>query len=259
MDILFLDEVLIAVHKPAGLLVHRSLIDKGAKTFALQLVRDLIGQRVYPVHRLDRPTSGVLLFARDPATARALVAQFTAGRVSKTYQAIVRGHTDAAGTIDHALPEEVDRIADPLADPHKPPQPAVTGYRRLATVELPFPVGRYRTARYSLLELSPQTGRRHQLRRHLKHIFHPIIGDTTHGDGRHNCFFREQFGNARLLLVATRVCLDHPTTGQRLRIEAPPAEDFASTARALGWNLATQSLRESPSLMCCNPDPNAAS
>ncbi|MBK1650214.1 tRNA pseudouridine(65) synthase TruC [Rhabdochromatium marinum] len=237
MDILFQDDALIAVHKPAGLLVHRSLIDTGASTFALQLVRDLIGQWVYPVHRLDRPTSGVLLFARNPETARALTAQFSASRVSKTYHAIVRGWTQPAGTIDHALREEPDRITDALADPDKPPQRAVTGYRRLAQVELPFPVGRYPSARYSLLELQPETGRRHQLRRHLKHIFHPIIGDTTHGDGRHNQFFRDRFGNQRLLLVATRLCLDHPATGQRLVIEAPPAEDFAHMARALGWNL----------------------
>ncbi|EIC22115.1 pseudouridine synthase [Thiorhodovibrio frisius] len=241
MDILFQDDRLIAVHKPARLLVHRSLIDKGASEFALQLVRDMIGQWVYPVHRLDRPTSGVLLFARDPATARALVAQFSAGRVSKTYRAIVRGHTETAGTIDYALREETDRIADARADPDKPPQPAVTLYRRLATLELPYAVGRYRTARYSLLELEPKTGRRHQLRRHLKHIFHPIIGDTTHGDGRHNQFFREHFGNRRLLLVATRLCLDHPASGQRLTIEAPPADDFQRVVQALGLTVSNNS------------------
>jgi tRNA pseudouridine65 synthase len=235
MDILYLDDFMIAVHKPSGLLVHRSLIDRHETRFALQLVRDQIGQRVYPVHRLDKPTSGILVFALNPATARVLTAQFTAGRVQKTYCAIVRGYTEPAGVIDHALREELDPIADALADPDKAPQPAITHYRRLATVELPHPVGQYRTARYSLVELQPKTGRRHQIRRHLKHIFHPVVGDTTHGDGRHNQFFRDHFGNRRLLLAATALHLIHPHSGGPVAITAPPGADFQYIADALGW------------------------
>lgn len=235
MQILYLDDWLVAVHKPSGLLVHRSLIDKRETRFALQEARDQLGQRVYPVHRLDKPTSGVLLFALDPETARRLTAQFTAAEVSKTYCAVARGYAPAAGEIDHPLREEPDRMTDDRAEADKAPRQALTRFRRLASVELPHPVGRYQTARYSLLELSPRTGRRHQLRRHLKHIFHPIVGDTTHGDGRHNRFFRERFGNRRLLLAATAMDLAHPHTGARLRITAPLAADFLRVIDALGW------------------------
>lgn len=238
MDILYLDEVMIAVHKPSGLLVHRSLIDKHETRFALQLVRDQIGRRVYPVHRLDKPTSGILVFALDPATARELTALFTAGQVQKTYRAIVRGYTPSTGVIDYALREEIDRIADALADPDKAPKPAITHYRRIATVELPHPVGQFRTARYSLVELQPKTGRKHQIRRHMKHIFHPVVGDTTHGDGRHNRFFRDHFGNQRLLLAATALDLIHPRSGEPLRITASPGADFACIVNALGWRTA---------------------
>jgi tRNA pseudouridine65 synthase len=235
MDILYLDDVMIAVHKPSGLLVHRSLIDTRETRFALQLVRDQLGQRVYPVHRLDKPTSGILVFALNPATARNLTAQFTAGQVQKTYRAIVRGYTDQAGVVDYALREDLDKIADACADPGKAPQRAITHYRRLATVELPHPVGQYPTARYALVELQPKTGRKHQLRRHMKHIFHPIVGDTTHGDGRHNQFFRDHFGNQRLLLAATALQLSHPQSGETLAITAPPGADFACIVNALGW------------------------
>jgi tRNA pseudouridine65 synthase len=235
MQVLYLDDWLVAVDKPSGLLVHRSLIDKHETRFALQAVRDQLGRRVYPVHRLDKPTSGALLFALDPGTARRLTAQFTAGQVSKTYCAVVRGYAAAAGEIDYPLREQPDRMTDGLAEADKAAHPAVTHYRRLASVELPYPVGRYQTARYSLLELSPRTGRRHQLRRHLKHVFHPIIGDTTHGDGRHNRFFRDRFGNRRLLLAATAIEFVHPHTGARVRIVAPLATDFQRIVQALGW------------------------
>jgi tRNA pseudouridine65 synthase len=235
MHILYYDDCLIAVHKPSGLLVHRSLIDKHETRFALQLVRDRIGRRVYPVHRLDKPTSGVLVFALDADSARALTAAFTAGQVHKRYRALVRGYTAESGLIDYALREESDPMTDALTDPDKGPQPAVTHYRRLATVELPHPVGRHPSTRYSLLELEPRTGRKHQIRRHLKHIFHPVIGDTTHGDGRHNQFFRDHFGNRRLLLAATSVSLIHPRRGEPLEITAPLAADFQRVVDAMGW------------------------
>jgi tRNA pseudouridine65 synthase len=232
LEILYRDEHIVAINKPSGLLVHRSLIDRHETRFAIQLVRDQIGQKVYPVHRLDKPTSGVLLFALDSDTARLLTEQFTAGQVQKTYLAIVRGYTEETGVIDYPLQEQLDKIADAEADPDKPAQAAITHYRRLAAVEFPYPVGRYATARYSLLELQPKTGRKHQLRRHLKHIFHPIVGDTTHGDGKQNAFFREQFACNRLLLHAASLQLQHPRQKVNLHIHArPPSELQAQVDR----------------------------
>ena len=233
--LLYRDDDYVIVHKPAGLLVHRSPIDRRETRFALQLVRDLVGRRVYPVHRLDKPTSGILAFGLSSVAARRLAEAFAAGQVRKTYLAVVRGITPEAGRIDHPLVEELDRYGDPLAEPDKGPQDAVTAYRRLAEVELPFAVGRYPTSRYSLIEARPETGRRHQLRRHFKHLLHPIIGDTKYGEGRHNRFFREEFACHRLLLAAVELAFVHPGTGQDLRIAAPPQEDFMAVLDRLGW------------------------
>lgn len=233
LEILYHDEHLVAINKPSGLLVHRSLIDRHETQFAIQMTRDQIGQKVYPVHRLDKPTSGVLLFALDSDTARLLGGQFTAGLVQKTYQAIVRGYTDASGTIDYPLREELDKIADANANQGKAAQAAITHYCRLMTFELPYAVDRYPHSRYSLLELRPETGRKHQLRRHLKHISHHMIGDTTHGNGKHNSFFRQHFNCQRLLLHAASLDLFHPHTQVSLNIHAPLPDDFREVVRLL--------------------------
>lgn len=227
LEILYQDEYLVAINKPSGLLVHRSPIDARETRFAIQMTRDQIGQRVYPAHRLDKPTSGVLLFALDSNTAGLVNGQFRNRTVAKTYLAVVRGHTETQGHIDHALREQPDKVAGAADDqPAKEAKEAITDYRCLLQTELPFPVGRYPTTRYSLVELKPKTGRKHQLRRHMKHIFHPIVGDTTHGDGRHNQFFREHFGCHRLLLHARCLEIMHPYNGEPLRIYAPLPEDF---------------------------------
>ncbi|MDQ6997689.1 MAG: tRNA pseudouridine(65) synthase TruC [Mariprofundus sp.] len=234
LDILYQDEWLIAINKPAGLLVHRSMIDRHETRFAMQMLRDQIGQHVFPVHRLDKPTSGVLLFALNPDTARKMGDLFSAGVVGKEYLAVVRGYTEEQGAIDYPLKEELDKKSDQKAAPDKAAQEAVTAYRRLATVELSYPVGRYQTARYSLLSLTPKTGRKHQLRRHLKHVFHPIVGDTTHGDGKQNQFFRDQFNTHRLLLHANRLSFLHPETACKMDIHAPLQGDLADVMTAIG-------------------------
>jgi tRNA pseudouridine65 synthase len=238
LPILYQDDQLVAVHKPAGLLVHRSWIDRHETRFALQLVRDQIGQLVYPLHRLDKPTSGVLLFALDPETARSLGAAFAAGAVEKTYLAVVRGIPPENGVIEHPLREEYDRHDDPRARAGKDPQPARTSYRRLATVELPFAVGRYPSSRYALIEARPHTGRKHQLRRHFKHLFHPLIGDSKYGEGRHNQFFRQQFDCHRLLLAAVEMTLRHPRDGRKLTLTAPLEASFSCLLDAFGWRQA---------------------
>ena len=222
---IYRDPWLLAVHKPAGLLVHRSPIDKHETEFALQYARALNGgEHVYPVHRLDRPTSGVLLFARDPDTARTVGQAMMAGEVSKTYLAVVRGWTPESGTIDHPLKDEPEDRR--LRGTEQPVRDALTHYRRLATTEIPVEIERYPTSRYSLVELYPKTGRKYQLRRHMKHINHPIIGDANHGRGRHNRYFAERFGQGRLMLAATELALTHPVTDEELILKAPPEQSF---------------------------------
>lgn len=226
LSIVYEDDYLIAIDKPSGLLVHRSWLAKDAREFALQKLRDQIGQHVFPAHRLDRPTSGLLLFAKDATTARALTDAFTERRVSKRYHAVVRGYL-GDGVLDYPLREELDKIADKYANQDKEAQPAVTAYRCLEQVELPFAVSKkHATTRYSLVELKPQTGRKHQLRRHMAHLRHPIVGDTHHGDGRHNVFFREHFGSHRLLLAATGLSFQHPHTQQAVALQLPVPDEF---------------------------------
>ena len=222
---LYEDEWLLAVHKPAGLLVHRSPIDKHETEFALQYARSLNGGgHVYPVHRLDRPTSGVLVFAKDADTARELGLAMMAGQVHKTYQAMVRGWPADSGVIDHPLREEPeDRRQKGL---EQPVREARTRFRTLATTEIPVAIERYPSSRYAWVELYPETGRKHQLRRHMKHINHPIIGDANHGRGRHNRYFAERFGQGRLMLAATRLELNHPIHGEALVIESAPEPSF---------------------------------
>ncbi len=241
LPIVYRDDTLIVVHKPTGLLVHRSVLDRHETRFALQMLRDQIGQRVYPVHRIDKGTSGLLLFALDRDVGRLLSGQFERNEVEKRYLAVVRGHPPEAGEIDHPLARMADEHAGIVASAL--PQPAHTRFRRLATVELPYRVDRYPTSRYALVELQPLTGRWHQLRRHMKHIAHPIIGDATHGKGRHNRLFQQLFGHPRLLLAATRVRLVHPASGQPLHLHAGLAEDFADVIRQLGWDEAARTSR----------------
>ncbi|MHC4885869.1 MAG: pseudouridine synthase, partial [Planctomycetota bacterium] len=179
LSILYLDDHLVAIHKPAGLLVHRTVMDRHETRFAVQLLRDQLGQRVDPLHRLDKPTSGILLFALDAETASLGHALFDEGRVEKTYWALVRGWMEGEGLIDHAL-----RPMDGAKDVEG--KPSQTEYRCLERIEIQEAVDRFPTTRYSLVELQPKTGRRHQLRRHCRHRHHPIIGDTRHGVGNHN-------------------------------------------------------------------------
>ncbi|OGW39196.1 MAG: pseudouridylate synthase [Nitrospirae bacterium GWC2_56_14] len=236
LPVLYQDEQLIAVNKPAGLLVHRSSIDRHEQENAMKIVRDQLGRWVYPVHRLDKSTSGVLLFALDQEIARRMTLSFTGGTISKEYLSIVRGVTKEAERIDYPLKDIVDKMTDQRANKDKPAKPSVTDYRRLASIELPHPVGRYSTARYSLIAVFPATGRSHQIRRHLKHIFHPILGDTTYGDGKQNDFFRRQFDCHRLLLHACKVQFLHPATGALLHIRAPLDHAFGAVLEELHWD-----------------------
>ncbi|GAM55725.1 tRNA pseudouridine synthase C [Vibrio ishigakensis] len=220
LEIIYQDEYLVAVNKPAGMLVHRSWLDKHETQFVMQTLRDQIGQHVFPLHRLDRPTSGVLVFALSSEYASKMMPMFAGHKFVKTYHAIVRGWIDKGDRLDYALKVELDKIADKFASEDKEAQSAVTDYKPLAKVEVPYSTGKFPTSRYCLMELSPLTGRKHQLRRHMKHLRHPIVGDTTHGDGKHNRLYREEFGCERLMLHASRLEFEHPFTGMQMVLEA---------------------------------------
>ncbi|MBE5253522.1 tRNA pseudouridine(65) synthase TruC [Mixta mediterraneensis] len=235
LEILYQDEWLVAVNKPAGWLVHRSWLDRHEKVFVMQTVRDQIGQHVFTVHRLDRPTSGVLLMGLSSEVGRLLSQQFEQHQVQKTYHAVLRGWLESSGTLDYPLMEERDKIADKFASETRIAQPALTDYQALAKVEMPVPVGRYPTSRYSLIELSPKTGRKHQLRRHMSHLRHPMIGDSTHGDLKQNRGAAQHFGANRLMLHASSLSLTHPVTGESLLIRAGLDSVWQNLMNQFGW------------------------
>ena len=236
LEILYQDEYLVAINKPSGLLVHKSPIDKHETQFALQLVRDQIGQYVYPVHRLDKPTSGVLLFALSAEIAKIMSELFRSNEVQKEYIAVVRGYTQEAELIDYPLKQMLDTKEQKKLGVTKEAQEAQTQVERLATVELPYAVSRYPAARYSLVKLLPKSGRKHQLRRHMKHIFHPIVGDTKHGRGEHNKLFREKFDCHRLLLHAQKITFVHPVSKKNLIITAATDQTFRDLFKIFGWD-----------------------
>jgi len=281
LEILYQDEFMVAVNKPAGLFVHRSYMDRDEIYFALQLVRDQVGQYVYPVHRLDRPTSGVLLFAltKDVATKlneafankssqTRLTSDLSVDRVAKvdlessstsysdsavdstgnvvsndlamvkTYYALVRGHLAvAADLIDYSLKEKLDKLGDKNVSRDKPAQSAQSHYQVEQQASLPMKVGKFDSVRYSLVKVRPITGRRHQIRRHLAHLRHPILGDINYGDNKQNPFFIEHFGFKRLMLIAKSLEFNHPITHKRILISAPFDEQWQQIFTECEWPL----------------------
>lgn len=224
LEILFQDEQLIAINKPHGLLVHRSPIAADVEEFAVQTLRDQIGRWVTPVHRLDRKTGGILLFALDKETEIAMHKQFMDGLVHKKYLAIVRGHTVDAAEIDYPLRKENGVM-----------QEAYTAYITLQRAELPIALGSHPTSRYSLIEATPTTGRMHQLRRHFSHIFHPIIGDRTHGCNKQNRLFKQTWDMTTMLLHASYQSFNHPVTGEKIEIKASLQPEFIRVMGLMGW------------------------
>jgi tRNA pseudouridine65 synthase len=235
LDILYQDEHIVAVNKPPGLLVHRSMIDRHETQFAMQMVRDQLGQHVYTVHRLDKPTSGILLFALSSDIAKVLSQAFAENNIQKQYLALIRGHSDEGDIIDYPLKEKLDKIADKRVSKDKEAQSAVTHYSTIDRFELPHAVGRYNSARASLVKLQPKTGRKHQLRRHMAHIRHPIFGDTTHGDGKQNRFMKDIYAFKGLALTAVSLRLMHPKSAVALDIYAPLDSRFQLILENWGW------------------------
>lgn len=219
LPVLYRDEHLVVIHKPAGWLVHRTGLDAGETRFVVQTLRDQLGQRVFPVHRLDKGTSGVLAMALSSEAARGLVQSFERHEISKRYLAMVRGWPAEHIEVDHALKPD-DAPAD------APSQPARTQFERVATLALPVPVDRYPETRVALVRALPLTGRRHQIRRHLKHVSHPIVGDATHGKGAHNRWWAQYLGLQRLWLHACSLTFTHPITGQRMEVASSLSQPF---------------------------------
>jgi tRNA pseudouridine65 synthase len=230
-DILFRDSGLLAVNKPAGVPVHGSRILEDQPQTLLSMVRKSEGVMVHAVHRLDRPVSGVNLFSGSQSLLVQMSQAFENRLVRKCYLAVVRGWPEECGIISHPLlPPRDERKPGSIA------RDAITRFERIATIETPFPVAPYETSRYSLLALFPETGRRHQLRMHMKHISHHLIGDTTYGRGEHNRLFREQFNCHRLLLHAWSLEFSHPVSGTPVRIHAPLDGTFSNIIKVFAWN-----------------------
>ena len=216
--ILYRDESVVVVDKPCGLLVHPGPEAPDRDTCLSRLRRQL-GHYVYPCHRLDRGTSGALLLAFSPDHARRLFEDFAQRRIDKTYLAVVRGYQG------HSDLRKVDHPVEG--------QPAVSRVRELERFTMPFVVGRYPSARYSLVEVHPETGRTHQIRRHLKHLFHPIVGDKRYGDNLHNRWLEQLLGWRRMALAATRIAFPHPQDGRRIEVECPAALMFEALIERL--------------------------
>ncbi|SFN33138.1 pseudouridine synthase [Dokdonella immobilis] len=226
--ILYSDAHIVVVDKPAGMPVHRSRLVNDGDVYLIDVVRELVDGPLHLIHRLDRATSGVLLIGRSSEIAATLGRQFMQRDVEKTYLAVCRGWPEETGEIDYALPgvrEKSER------------KPALTRWQRLATTEVPIPINRYPQQRYALLEVSPETGRYRQIRRHFAHLRHPLIGDTSHGRTEHNRLFKQHFGVHRLLLHAWRLAFDHPLDGRRLAVEAALDSEFAGVLERFEWAL----------------------
>ena len=226
LEIIFQDQDIVVINKPHGLLVHQSPIARDAEEFALQMLRDQIGQNVWPAHRLDRKTSGLLLFALNPQTNSLLQALFRENQITKKYLALVRGFTPDEMDIDYPLMKENGQI-----------QEAFTHFKTLAKAEIEVAFGKHNTSRYSLVEACPQTGRMHQLRKHFAHIHHPIIGDRPHGCNKQNKLFKENWQMDKMLLHASVLIFIHPITQEKLHLKAQIHAEFTRMLNMMNIDL----------------------
>ena len=223
MNFIYRDEHFVAINKPNGLLVHRSYIASDASEFALQLVRDALGQYVYPVHRLDRKTSGVLIFGLSSEIARKIQESMESGAAQKRYLAIVRGFFPDELQLNHPLINEADKS-----------QEAETYFKNIKRTELDIPLGKHATSRYSLIEAFPRTGRMHQIRRHLDHLRHPIIGDRPWGCNKQNKLFLDKWEMNTMMLHAVSMKIPHPISGELIEINAELPTEFQRMLDLLG-------------------------
>lgn len=224
-SILYLDQSLVAINKPCGYFTHRNSKNYLETQIVMPLLRDQLGQKVYTTHRLDRKTSGVLVFALSNIAQANINHQFAGKMATKVYHAITRGYTPDQGDIDYDLKNEKGQT-----------QSAQTSFTTLKKAEMALPSGKFQTSRYSLVELRPSTGRQHQLRKHMAHIFHPILGDRPHGCNKQNKLWKEKYDLTEMMLHASSLVLKHPDTGNRTEINAPLPKEFIRILRLTGLN-----------------------
>lgn len=226
IEVLYRDDYIAVVNKPAGLMAHASALARGEDDFLHDRLREQFGCKIYLIHRLDRATSGCLLIAFDNPSASTLGKQFMTRDVEKNYLAICRGWPEESFTVDHDLD----------GGPGKPEKkPAITEFKRLAIAEIELASAHHESSRYALMLCTPYTGRFRQIRRHLKHVFHHLIGDTSHGDGRHNRNFR-MMGVHRMLLHAHSLSFQHPVSNARIKITAALDAEFEKAMQKMGWD-----------------------
>lgn len=238
IPVIYRDEHFIAVNKPAGLLIHPTMIDRHEKRNLVSILEEQCGRKVYVIHRLDKPTSGAVLLAFDSSSASKAVNAFSQKEVKKTYLAVVRGYPPVHDVIDSPVSDVQDKLLIKQGKGKNRLREAVTEYRRLQKTELPVSISKYPSSRYSLLEVHPKTGRMHQIRKHLKKIRYPIIGDTKYGDHRHNRHFREHMACDRMLLAATELTFFHPNLERMIKIEAQIGGEFLSIIKQFEWTKA---------------------
>jgi tRNA pseudouridine65 synthase len=226
IEVLHADAHVVAVNKPAGLLAHASRMAADVDVDLLATLRAQLGFDLHLVHRLDRATSGLVLAARDGATAGLLGRQFMERSVRKQYLGVVRGWPAPEGEIDYPLPD---------AREDSPRRPALTRFRTLATTTVPIALGKYEAQRYALVEASPHTGRHRQIRKHFHHVSHHLIGDTSHGRTEHNRLFKAEFDVHQLLLHAQRLEFAHPADGRRMQLTAPLDAVWQRLLQRFGW------------------------
>ncbi len=225
LEILYNDAHLVVVNKPNNLAIHRSKLVRNTNDFAVDLIREQTGRLLNPVHRLDRKTSGILVFSDTPEAANAMRIQFEERSILKTYLAIVRGYLRGSGIVDKRL------INDKGVE-----QSAETHFQSLATTEIPVSLGKHSTSRYSLVELKPKTGRQHQIRKHLNHLRHPIVGDRPHGCNKQNRLFKQTWNITNMMLHAQQIKFEHPISKEMISLHCAPPPSFMTCLNVLEFD-----------------------
>lgn len=213
IETVYEDEWLKVVNKPSNLIVHHSKYARNLdETSLCQLINENTesGNGIHPIHRLDRKTSGLIIFAKDKTVIPLFQNLFDQHNIQKTYIALVRGFVDDEGKLDFPIRADEDTIY----------KDAETHYKKIHQFELDIPVPPYSTARYSILKLCPKTGRMHQLRKHMNKFSHPIIGDPKYGNRHHNHMFIDRIGVSNLFLHAKSLAFIHPKTQKKIIINA---------------------------------------